>query len=106
MSQSSCVLDNDKMMSEIMSDIVDFADLFMRIYEHILFVEGYRFINDDSHPRITNDPIEIGSFVQLPAIVKKPRRQVPAQAVVVEDLGDKYIVAQIAPLAEDVEVRE
>lgn len=91
---------------EIIFEIVDFEDLFMRIYEHILFIEGYRFINDDSHPRITNDPIEIGSFVQLPAVIKKPRRQVPAQAVVLEDLGDRYNVAQIAPLADDEEVRE
>ena len=97
--------DNEEIISEI-SEAIEFEDLFMRIYEHILFVEGYRFINDDSHPRITNDPISVGSFVQLPAIVKKPCRQVPAQAVVVEDLGDMYNVAQIAPLADDEEVRE
>ena len=97
--------DNEETMAEI-REAIEFEDLFMRIYEHILFVEGYRFINDDSHPRITNEPIEIGSFVQLPAIIKKPRRQVPAQAVVLEDLGDEYIVAQIAPLADDEEVRE
>ena len=97
--------DNEEIISEI-SEAVEFEDLFMRIYEHILFVDGYRFINDDSHPSMTNDPIEIGSFIQLPAIIKKPRRQVPAQAVVLEDLGDEYIVAQIAPLADDEDVRE
>lgn len=97
--------DNEEMMSEI-CEAIEFEDLFMRIYEHVLFVEGYRFINDDSHPRITNEPISIGSFIQLPTIIKRSCRQVPAQAVVLEDLGDTYIVAQIAPLADDAEVRE
>lgn len=97
--------DNEETMAEI-SEAIEFEDLFMRIYEHVLFIEGYRFINDDSHPRITNEPISVGSFIQLPAVIKKPRRQVPAQAVVLEDLDDKYIVAQIAPLADDEDVRE
>ena len=97
--------DDNEEMSEI-SEIIEFEDLFMRVQEHILFVEGYRFINDDSHPRIVDHPISVGSFVQLPAIIKKSCRQVPTQAVVLEDLGDEYIVAQIAPLADDAEVCE